>query len=405
MSIQFVLGGNGTSLNRGCQAIETATLGILRRAIPTPRFVIAPMGVDNEETPTDADCIRVKRGVWGAKRFSPAWFAKNTMLRISPRSASRRLFKFDVLDKFLPEACGLLQLGGDNFSLDYGGAEPFFALNDYVLRRGCPVVLWGASVGPFSAEPCYETHAVRELRRAHLILAREQMTADYLTGLGLGAITERVADPAFVLEPFEPAPGVVDANLLTEAIGFNISPLFERYTGRTGNWVNRVCDVVERIVRDTGRPVVLISHVIVPDESDHALLTSVMSELIDRGLPKLPVLPAALTASEIKWCIARLYAFVGARTHATIAALSSEVPTLSLAYSMKARGINRDLLGSEEYVCPATEFGPEAIVSRLQRLLENAPAVREQLQSALPTTRALAEGAGALVVSALGLNQ
>lgn len=405
MSKQLILGGNGTSLNRGCQAIETATLGILRRAMSSPRFVIAPMGIDAMETPTDADCIRVKRGVWGEKRFSAAWFAKNLMLRISPRAASRRLFKFDVLESFLSEACGLLQLGGDNFSLDYGGAEPFFALNDYALRLGCPVILWGASVGPFSAEPRYETHAVRELRRTRLILAREQMTADYLTGLGLGAIVERVADPAFVLEPLEPAPGLVDANLLTEAIGFNISPLFERYTGRTGNWVNRVCDVIERIIRDTRRPVVLISHVIVPAESDHALLMAVRSELIGRGMPKLPVLPASLTASEIKWCIARLHAFVGARTHATIAALSSGVPTLSLAYSMKARGINRDLLGNEGYVCSAVEFGPESVATRMLRLLEDASAIRSQLMEMLPATRALAEGAGTLVVGALGLNQ
>jgi colanic acid/amylovoran biosynthesis protein len=40
--------------------------------------------------------------------------------------------------------------------------------------------------------------------------------------------------------------------------------------------------------------------------------------------------------------------FVGARTHATIAAYSSCVPTLVVGYSVKARGIARDIFGSEE---------------------------------------------------------
>lgn len=405
MSKTIILGGNGTSLNRGCQAIEMATLGILRRVITNTQFVIAPMGIDGDDTPTAADCIRVKHGVWGSKRYSTAWFAKNLMLRVTPRAASRRLFEFNVLDRYLPEAHGLLQLGGDNFSLDYGGAEPFFALNDYVLKHGCRVVLWGASVGPFSAEPHYEAHAKRELGRARLILAREQMTADYLTGLGLGSIVERVADPAFILESVEPAPGVVDVNLLTDAIGFNISPLYERYTGRKGNWTRRVCDVLESVIRESGRPVVLVSHVVVPEESDYILLKSVAAELVERGLPKPLVLPMTLTASEIKWCIAKMHIFIGARTHATIASLSSSVPTLSLAYSIKARGINRDLLGNEQYVCPAKEFCPEAILLHLRQLLHDAPAVREQLASALPAIRTLAEGAGVHVVKALELDQ
>lgn len=45
--------------------------------------------------------------------------------------------------------------------------------------------------------------------------------------------------------------------------------------------------------------------------------------------------------------------FIGARTHATIAAYSSLVPTLVVGYSVKARGIARDLFGTEKnYVLP-----------------------------------------------------
>ena len=50
---------------------------------------------------------------------------------------------------------------------------------------------------------------------------------------------------------------------------------------------------------------------------------------------------------EMKGFIARCRFFVGARTHATIAAYSSCVPTLVVGYSVKAGGLQRDLLGQK----------------------------------------------------------
>ncbi len=53
-------------------------------------------------------------------------------------------------------------------------------------------------------------------------------------------------------------------------------------------------------------------------------------------------------AKELKGYISRCRAFVGARTHSTIAAYSTGVPTLAIGYSVKARGIAKDLFGTEE---------------------------------------------------------
>ena len=54
---------------------------------------------------------------------------------------------------------------------------------------------------------------------------------------------------------------------------------------------------------------------------------------------------------ELKGYIARCRFFIGARTHSTIAAYSSGVPTLVLGYSVKSKGIAKDLFGTyENYV-------------------------------------------------------
>ena len=46
---------------------------------------------------------------------------------------------------------------------------------------------------------------------------------------------------------------------------------------------------------------------------------------------------------QLKYDISKCRFFVGARTHATIAAYSTCVPTLVVGYSVKSRGIARDL--------------------------------------------------------------
>ena len=68
-------------------------------------------------------------------------------------------------------------------------------------------------------------------------------------------------------------------------------------------------------------------------------------------------------------------AFAGARTHATIAAISSCVPTLSLAYSRKARGLNQDVFGSQEYCVQPSEITPGGIAERMANLLANGDAI------------------------------
>ncbi|MFQ6794014.1 MAG: polysaccharide pyruvyl transferase family protein [Thomasclavelia sp.] len=56
---------------------------------------------------------------------------------------------------------------------------------------------------------------------------------------------------------------------------------------------------------------------------------------------------------ELKGFISRCRFFIGARTHATIAAYSTCVPTLVVGYSIKAKGIAKDIFGTyDNYVLP-----------------------------------------------------
>ena len=55
------------------------------------------------------------------------------------------------------------------------------------------------------------------------------------------------------------------------------------------------------------------------------------------------------SAPELKWVISKCRYFIGARTHAVIAAYSTGVPAIALGYSIKSKGIARDLFGSDAH--------------------------------------------------------
>ena len=89
---------------------------------------------------------------------------------------------------------------------------------------------------------------------------------------------------------------------------------------------------------------------------------------------------------ELKGYIARCRMFIGARTHATIAAYSSCVPTLVLGYSVKSRGIARDLFGTEDnYVIPVQNVvDSDTLAEGFRWLLVHQNDIRSHLEIVMP---------------------
>lgn len=98
---------------------------------------------------------------------------------------------------------------------------------------------------------------------------------------------------------------------------------------------------------------------------------------------------------ELKGIISRCRFFIGARTHATIAAYSTGVPTLVVGYSVKARGIARDLFGTEEgYVLPVQQLKESDELTRaFIKLYEKRESIQTHLKTILPAYIARADGA------------
>ncbi len=92
------------------------------------------------------------------------------------------------------------------------------------------------------------------------------------------------------------------------------------------------------------------------------------------------------SCSDLKGFISHCRFFLGARTHATIAAYSTEVPTIAIGYSMKAKGIAKDIFGTfDQYVAPVQNFVREdELIKSFQWLLQNEQHIKQHYQKTMP---------------------
>jgi polysaccharide pyruvyl transferase WcaK-like protein len=285
---------------------------------------------------------------------------------------------------YLHECKAILSLGGDNYSLDYGIPKVFTDLDDLVLKYKKPIIIWGASVGPFSQLPDYEKYMIEHLKKVTAIFVRESASFEYLQEKGLTNIY-RVADPAFLMKPSVPLKkDNITTDFLKEAVGINFSPLMAKYItdGNQRKWTELAADIVERLSVCIKRPIILIPHVTSPHSNDYEFLKNVITLL--KQSRNILLLSNDYDAAELKWIISQLRLFAGARTHATIAAFSSGVPTLSFSYSIKAVGLNKDIFGDVKYCLQPNELTVDNVLDKIQYMLVKNDDIRNELQEKLP---------------------
>jgi colanic acid/amylovoran biosynthesis protein len=393
----FILAGNGPYDNRGCEAITRGTVKILRHYFDNPSFLCISHFQSDEQFKKQCrdefdSSIMHKKTNRALKMYSSGWFIHETLKRVSPARHQNLIYK-DMLP-YINDAAAVLSIGGDNYTLDYGIPRMYTYLDDVVLRKGKTLVIWGASVGPFSKNPKYEKYMIDHLRRINGIFGRESATIEYLEKKGLKENIFRVADPAFLMESIEPKQKN-EVKIQEGAIGLNFSPLMAKHVtdGDLEKWTKIVADIVSRVSKATSRTIYLIPHVTTPHSNDYLFLKNVL-EVTDISKDKIILIPPIYNASETKWIISKMFVFGGARTHSTIAALSSCVPTLSFAYSIKAIGINKDIFGHDNYCLAPNKITPEIVVERIVQLLENNGEIRNYLGEKIPMIKEMTMESG-----------
>lgn len=398
---RFLLVGHSGFYNRGCEAIVRCTVDIIRQVVPDSSIVLSSYDSEADAAKIRALGVRVDEVLPaclnGVRGPSLAWAWQGFHRRVLWRGFAKRDYSYR---KYYKQADVVISVGGDNFSDDYGSPEGFFRMLDAAKRCGAKTVIWGASVGPFSP-PEAERAWTQHLKRVDLITAREDMTVEYLAGLGVVKNVHRVCDPAFLLPAVEPRITVPLGDSSRMKVGIGMSALMHMY-GAMQQYVDAHVGLIEHVTANYDADIVVVPHVIQDAKTRN---DSTICEEIARRVGRkcrCYVLPKTLDACELKHCISRCNYFVGARTHSTIASLSSLVPTISIGYSVKAWGINQDLLGSADYVVDSQAMQPDVLIAKFEQLHERQRAIVRRLQVSVPQAKDKAERAGQHLLQLIG---
>ena len=286
-----------------------------------------------------------------------------------------------------------ISIGGDNYCYD-NMLKDLRLANAAFNKAGTKTILLGCSIEP---ELLLKEQIVQDLMRYHVIVARESITYEALKRM----VNERerevkpeifcFPDPAFTLARKElPLPEEFDRNY---TVGINVSPMIQDNESKAGITMENYRMLIQYIIDNTDMQIALIPHVVWERNDDRKPIRELYDAFQSTG--RVLEIPDG-TCEELKGFIGRCRLFVGARTHATIAAYSSCVPTLVVGYSVKARGIAKDLFGEEEhYVIPVQSLqNKEDLTKGFKWLLDHETEIRSRLKEIMPSykERALQTG-------------
>lgn len=273
--------------------------------------------------------------------------------------------------------------GGDSFADIYGANRllKMFWMKFATHLGRTPLVVAPQTAGPFSKRWA-RWLAAATLKRSALVAVRDERSQAALRELGYRGPSVLASDLALRL-PYD-APASRDDGPVR--VGLNVSGLLMAGGYHGGNDFGMTLDYPALMARaiewfkGQGAEVHLVPHVIVAEgpmviEDDYRA-SAALAEA--HGVS---CAPAFASPSEAKSYIAGMDFFAGARMHACIAAFSSGVPVVPLAYSRKFEGLFGALGYAHTIDC--TKADADAVMTALQDGFTNRAALAQEARAAL----------------------
>lgn len=332
----YLLYGHGGAYNHGSEASVKCDIKLLRRISPNCRITLSSHFPEQDKRfGIDADEI-IGRSLNG--KTNEEIYAE-TISRITSETIC-------------------LSVGGDCYC--YPNWQRYAAIHNAATERGAKSILWSCSVEP----SMFDSEMLEVLSTHTLICARESVTYNALKERGFTNVVQ-TADIAFTLEPEETQ--IPDRAY----VAINLSPLVMR---KNPNILSAYQRLVDEVLESTDYNIAFVPHVEVSVDNDVDALSQLKGDE-----SRIFRVPAGLTAAQYKYVISKAGFCVASRTHATIAAWSSLVPTIAVGYSAKARGIAEDL-GQGEFVIDTGTIDGKTLCEMFARLRTQGEKVRNILE-------------------------
>lgn len=234
---------------------------------------------------------------------------------------------------------------GDSFSDIYGAKRFFFAtlMKVMAIKSKSTFILGPQTYGPYKKQ-WVKKMAAHVIKHSSVVYARDAMSKELAEKIS-SRMVRLTTDVAFAL-PYESLPRR-EAEYVH--IGFNPSGLLwcggytkDNQFHLTVDYKEYCYKVIEGLIANPRYKVYLIPHVGTDNgggvENDYTVCCR-----LHEKFPQTTILEPIKTPMDAKKFIASMDVFIGARMHATIAAVSAGVATIPFSYSRKFEGLYKNL--------------------------------------------------------------
>lgn len=333
--------------NRGCVALSVSSMYLLHIILRDKRISYTMFLPDSGFGDNSEHEIQINNEIIKYYDCSyPVGHTKIESIKILLKKIQNTEFR---PNKIFKEADFIFDIGqGDSFADIYG--IPRFKTIDRIHRiarmYNKPYCFLPQTIGPFKNEQIKKV-AVKSIENATMCLARDQQSFNFvIQNAPSQKNVVEIIDVAFFM-PFKKKS--FDDKFIH--VGLNVSALLWHGGYTQDNQFGLCVDykkIIERIIAlflsNANVKLHLISHVVTGErhiENDYAVAYD-LSEKFNN--PNLILAPLFMDPIAAKGYIAGMDFFMGARMHATIAAFSSGVPVVPMAYSRKFNGLFVDTL-------------------------------------------------------------
>ena len=335
---KILLYSHGGSGNRGCEAIVRSTQKILNNTLKVDNICLATLNKsEDEEVHIDKDINLIEYSNYVRRKSKNHILAAINYKLTGNTEHYIKLAQKNLYNNFSKDTIAL-SIGGDNYC--YSDSRWLYLSNSEAKKRGARTILWGCSIEGENLS----NEMINDLSGYDLIIARESITYNMLKEKNINNNVKLYPDPAFQLDYIN---SDINENLIDKnTIGINLSPYIFKSKLNEDKVIEMYSELIKHIINTTDMKIVLIPHVFWKKSNDLEVLNKVYSKV--KEYKRVSIITEKYNCNQLKKIISKCRMFIGARTHSTIAAYSTCVPTLVLGYSVKSRGIARDIFGNEK---------------------------------------------------------
>ncbi|MGN0549297.1 MAG: polysaccharide pyruvyl transferase family protein [Acutalibacteraceae bacterium] len=376
--MRYAFYSHGGCENHGCEAIVRTLSAMIKTGSPDSVIKLYTLNAQSDKAGDLPNIDETEEFNYIRPVSSLSFMQKlkiSSLSKKSQKSADEYFYSLSCKNPSLKDNDVYVSVGGDNYC--YGDGHMAAAFNRELKKLGKKTVLWGCSVG----EEDLSEDKIKDLKTFDLIVTRESMTYETLINCGIDKNTVLYPDPAFTLD-IDTAFGS-SFEVKPNTLGFNISSLIGEYAGEGESIESIAVGFLRYVLENSDKNILLIPHVTKKEDGDQLILGRIAEKL---GSDRVSVVPDTLTAAQYKSIISRCEMFIGARTHATIAAYSTCVPTLVIGYSVKSKGIAKDIFSDYNgLVVPVSEItDAQKLIKAYVSFEEKAELYRNVLNEKMP---------------------